>query len=144
MKNIVLIALMLFGMTLPANARVEMTGDSPSVLFWLEFKVNNGGDGIDDEDDNNHSIKPFTSDEESVAGRLYSDGQMELWFDSSEAVIVSINLNDSEVSSTEFVPTENGRFLTFDLDDFGNGAYEVNVTMSDGTVRTAAFEYWQL
>lgn len=133
MKNIVIIALMLFGMTLPANARVEMTGDSPSVLFWLDFHVNNESDDDDD-------FSPISSFD-IVAGRLYSDGQMELAFDSSEAVIVSINLNDSEVSSTEFVPTESGRFLTFDLDDFGNGAYEVNVTMSDGSVQTATFEY---
>lgn len=133
MKNIVLIALMLFGMTLPANARVEMTGDSPSVLFWLDFHVNNESDDDDD-------FSPISSFD-IVAGRLYSDGQMELTFDRSEAVIVSINLNDSEVSSVEFVPTEGDNSLTFDLDDFGKGMYEVNVTMSDGCVQTAAFEY---
>ena len=133
MKNIVLIALMLFGMTLPANARVEMTGDSPSVLFWLDFHVNNESDDDDD-------FSPISSFD-IVAGRLYSDGQMELTFDNNEAVIVSINLNDSEVSSVEFVPTEGDKSLTFDLDDFGKGMYEVNVTMSDGSVQTAAFEY---
>lgn len=133
MKNIVLIALMLFGMTLPANARVEMPGDSPSVLFWLDFHVNNESDDDDD-------FSPISSFD-IVAGRLYSDGQMELTFDRSEAVIVSINLNDSEVSSVEFVPTEGDNSLTFDLDDFGKGMYEVNVTMSDGCVQTAAFEY---
>lgn len=133
MKNIVLIALMLFGMTLPANARVEMTGDSPSVLFWLDFHVNNESDDDDD-------FSPISSFD-IVAGRLYSDGQMELTFDNNEAVIVSINLNDSEVSSVEFVPTEGDKSLTFDLDDFGKGMYEVNVTMSDGCVQTAAFEY---
>ena len=53
----------------------------------------------------------------------------------------SINLNDSEVSSVEFVPTEGDKSLTFDLDDFGKGMYEVNVTMSDGCVQTATFEY---
>lgn len=133
MKNIVLIALMLFGMTLPANARVEMTGDSPSVLFWLDFHVNNESDDDDD-------FSPISSFD-IVAGRLYSDGQMELTFDNNEAVIVSINLNDSEVSSVEFVPTDGDRSLTFDLDDFGKGAYEVNVTMLDGSVQTATFEY---
>lgn len=133
MKNIVLIALMLFGMTLPANARVEMTGDSPSVLFWLDFHVNNESDDDDD-------FSPISSFD-IVAGRLYSDGQMELTFDNNEAVIVSINLNDSEVSSVEFVPTEGDKSLTFDLDDFGKGMYEVNVTMSDGCVQTATFEY---
>ena len=133
MKNIVLIALMLFGMTLPANARVEMTGDSPSVLFWLDFHVNNESDDDDD-------FSPISSFD-IVAGRLYSDGQMELTFDNNEAVIVSINLNDSEVSSVEFVPTEGDKSLTFDLDDFGKGAYEVNVTMLDGSVQTATFEY---
>lgn len=133
MKNIVLIALMLFGMTLPANARVEMTGDSPSVLFWLDFHVNNESDDDDD-------FSPISSFD-IVAGRLYSDGQMELTFDNNEAVIVSINLNDSEVSSVEFVPTEGDKSLTFDLDDFGKGMYEVNVVMSDGTVQTATFEY---
>lgn len=141
MKNLVLIVLMLLGMSLPTNARVETTSDSLSVLLWLEFKVNNRGNGIDDEDDNNHSIQPFSLYEESVIGRLYSDGQMELTFDSSEAVIVSINLNDSEVSSVEFVPTGGDNSLTFDLNDYGRGAYEVNVVMSDGTVQTAAFEY---
>lgn len=133
MKNIVLIALMLFGMTLPANARVEMTGDSPSVLFWLDFHVNNESDDDDD-------FSPISSFD-IVAGRLYSDGQMELTFDNNEAVIVSINLNDSEVNSVEFVPTEGDKSLTFDLDDFGKGMYEVNVVMSDGTVQTATFEY---
>ena len=133
MKNIVIIALMLFGMTLPANARVEMTGDSPSVLFWLDFHVNNESDDDDD-------FSPISSFD-IVAGRLYSDGQMELTFDNNEAVIVSINLNDSEVSSVEFVPTEGDKSLTFDLDDFGKGMYEVNVVMSDGTVQTATFEY---
>ena len=133
MKNIVLIALMLFGMTLPANARVEMTGDSPCVLFWLDFHVNNESDDDDD-------FSPISSFD-IVAGRLYSDGQMELTFDNNEAVIVSINLNDSEVSSVEFVPTEGDKSLTFDLDDFGKGMYEVNVTMSDGCVQTATFEY---
>lgn len=133
MKNIVLIALMLFGMTLSANARVEMTSDSPSVLFWLDFHVNNESD----DDDEFIPISSFGF----ITGKLYSDGQMELTFDNNEAVIVSINLNDSEVNSVEFVPTEGDKSLTFDLDDFGKGMYEVNVTMSDGSVQTAAFEY---
>lgn len=133
MKNIVLIALMLFGMTLYANARVEMTSDSPSVLFWLDFHVNNESD----DDDEFIPISSFGF----ITGKLYSDGQMELTFDNNEAVIVSINLNDSEVNSVEFVPTEGDKSLTFDLDDFGKGMYEVNVTMSDGSVQTATFEY---
>ncbi len=133
MKNIVLIALMLFGMTLSANARVEMTSDSPSVLFWLDFHVNNESD----DDDEFIPISSFGF----ITGKLYSDGQMELTFDNNEAVIVSINLNDSEVNSVEFVPTEGDKSLTFDLDDFGKGMYEVNVTMSDGSVQTATFEY---
>lgn len=133
MKNIVLIALMLFGMTLSANARVKMTSDSPSVLFWLDFHVNNESD----DDDEFIPISSFGF----ITGKLYSDGQMELTFDNNEAVIVSINLNDSEVNSVEFVPTEGDKSLTFDLDDFGKGMYEVNVVMSDGTVQTAAFEY---
>ena len=133
MKNIVLIALMLFGMTLSANARVEMTSDSPSVLFWLDFHVNNESDDDDD-------FKPISSFG-VVEGKLYTNGQMELTFDNNEVVTVDINLNDSEVSSVEFVPTDGDRSLTFDLDDFGKGAYEVNVTMSDGCVQTATFEY---
>lgn len=133
MKNIVLVALMLFGMSLPTNARAETTSDSPSVLFWLDFHVNNESDDDDD-------FKPISSFG-VVEGKLYSDGQMELTFDNNEAVIVSINLNDSEVNSVEFVPTEGDKSLTFDLDDFGKGMYEVNVVMSDGTVQTATFEY---
>ena len=133
MKNIVLIALMLFGMSLPTNARAETTSDSPSVLFWLDFHVNNESD----DDDEFIPISSFGF----ITGKLYSDGQMELTFDNNEAVIVSINLNDSEVNSVEFVPTEGDKSLTFDLDDFGKGMYEVNVTMSDGCVQTATFEY---
>ena len=91
MKNIVLIALMLFGMTLSANARVEMTSDSPSVLFWLDFHVNNESDDDDD-------FKPISSFG-VVEGKLYTNGQMELTFDNNEVVTVDINLNDSEVSS---------------------------------------------
>lgn len=82
MKNIVLIALMLFGMTLSANARVKMTSDSPSVLFWLDFHVNNESD----DDDEFIPISSFGF----ITGKLYSDGQMELTFDNNEAVIVSI------------------------------------------------------
>lgn len=133
MKNIVLVALMLLGMSLPTNARVEMTSDSPSVLFWLDFHVNNESDDDDD-------FKPISSFG-VVEGKLYTNGQMELTFDNNEVVTVDINLNDSEVSSVEFVPTDGDRSLTFDLDDFGKGAYEVNVTMLDGSVQTATFEY---
>lgn len=138
MKNIVLIALMLFGMNLPTNVRAEMTSDSLSVLLWLEFKVdNNRGDDIDD----NEEAHVTYSLHQNVYGKIYTGGQMELIFNSSETIAVSIKLNDAEVSSTEFVPAEGDNSLTFDLDDFGKGAYEINVTMSDGSVQTATFEY---
>lgn len=140
MKNIVLVALMLLGMSLPTNARTEMTSDSISVLLWLEFKVNNGGGDIDENDD---AIKPFSlSPSYVVSGKLYSDGLMELTFNNNnEAVTVSVNLNDSEVNNTEFIPVDGSDSLTFNLDDYGKGAYEVNVTMPDGSVQTATFEY---
>lgn len=137
MKNIVLVALMLLGMSLPTSARTETTSDSLSVLLWLDFKVNNRGDDIDEDDD---YFKTFSL-KEDVIGKLYTDGQMELTFDSNEVVTVAVNLNDSEVSSVEFVPTGGDNSLTFDLNDYGRGAYEVNVTMSDGCVQTATFEY---
>lgn len=139
MKNIVLFALMLFGMNLPTNVRAEMTSDSLSVLLWLEFKENNNrGDGIDD--DNDEAFVTYSL-HQNVYGKIYTDGQMELIFNNSETIAVSIKLNDAEVSSTEFVPAEGDNSLTFDLDDFGKGAYEINVTMSDGSVQTATFEY---
>lgn len=138
MKSIVLAVLILLGASLPVNAKFEVDDNKPSVLFWLDFHV--AGD-YDDEEDNN-SVLPFALQEDAnVIGFLYSDGQMELKFDNSDAVIVSINLNDSEVSSVEFIPTDGDRSLTFDLDDYGKGAYEVNVTMPDGSVQTATFEY---
>ncbi len=139
MKNIVLVALMLLGINLPTNARTETTSDSLSVLLWLDFKVNNNDSNTDFEFGDG-KIKPFSSSI-SVTGRLYTDGKMELSFEGDEFILISINLNDSEVSSVEFVPTEGDNSLTFDLDDFGKGMYEVNVTMSDGSVQTATFEY---
>lgn len=139
MKNIVLVALMLFGINLPTNVKAEMTSDSLSVLLWLEFKENdNRGDDIDD--DNDDAFVTYSL-HQNVYGKIYTDGQMELIFNNSEIIAVSIKLNDAEVSSTEFVPTEGDKSLTFDLDDFGKGMYEVNVTMSDGCVQTATFEY---
>lgn len=139
MKNIVLVVFMLLGMSLPTNARAVTTSDSLSVLLWLDFKVNDNNSNTDFEfgDD---EIKPFSSSI-SVTGRLYTDGKMELSFEGDEFILISINLNDSEVNSVEFVPTEGDNSLTFDLDDFGKGMYEVNVVMSDGTVQTATFEY---
>ena len=130
---------MLLGMSLPTNARAVTTSDSLSVLLWLDFKVNDNNSNTDFEfgDD---EIKPFSSSI-SVTGRLYTDGKMELSFEGDEFILISINLNDSEVNSVEFVPTEGDNSLTFDLDDFGKGMYEVNVTMSDGCVQTATFEY---
>ena len=139
MKNIVLVALMLFGINLPTNVKAEMTSDSLSVLLWLEFKENdNRGDDIDD--DNDDAFVTYSL-HQNVYGKIYTDGQMELIFNNSETIAVSIKLNDAEVSSTEFVPAEGDNSLTFDLDDFGKGMYEVNVTMSDGSVQTATFEY---
>lgn len=137
MKNLIFVVLMLLGMSLPTNVKASVASDSLSVLLWLDFKVNNRGDDIDEDDDyfETFSLK------EDVIGKLYTDGQMELTFDSNEVVTVAVNLNDSEVSSVEFVPTDGDRSLTFDLDDFGKGAYEINVTMSDGCVQTATFEY---
>ena len=139
MKNIVLVVFMLLGMSLPTNARAVTTSDSLSVLLWLDFKVNDNNSNTDFEfgDD---EIKPFSSSI-SVTGRLYTDGKMELSFEGDEFILISINLNDSEVNSVEFVPTEGDNSLTFDLDDFGKGMYEINVTMSDGSVQTATFEY---
>lgn len=139
MKNIVLVVFMLLGMSLPTNARAVTTSDSLSVLLWLDFKVNDNNSNTDFEfgDD---EIKPFSSSI-SVTGRLYTDGKMELSFEGDEFILISIILNDSEVNSVEFVPTEGDNSLTFDLDDFGKGMYEVNVTMSDGCVQTATFEY---
>lgn len=137
MKNIVLVALMLFGMILPTNVKAEMTSDSLSVLLWLDFKVNHKDGDIVNNDD---GVKPYSLLYD-VVGKLYTDGQMDLTFGKNEPVSVSIKLNDAEVSSVEFVPTDGDRSLTFDLDDFGKGAYEVNVTMLDGSVQTATFEY---
>ena len=137
MKNIVLVALMLFGMILPTNVKAEMTSDSLSVLLWLDFKVNHKDGDIVNNDD---GVKPYSLLYD-VVGKLYTDGQMDLTFGKNEPVSVYIKLNDAEVSSVEFVPTDGDRSLTFDLDDFGKGAYEVNVTMLDGSVQTATFEY---
>ena len=139
MKNIVLVALMLLCMSLPTNARVETTSDSLSVLLWLEFKVNNRSDDIDENDE---EFQTFSLEKDDVViGKLYTDGNLELTFEYNATVAVSIKINDAEVSNTEFIPIESDRTLTFDLDDFGKGMYEVNVTMSDGCVQTAAFEY---
>lgn len=137
MKNIVLVALMLYGMILPTNVKAEMTSDSLSVLLWLDFKVNHKDGDIVNNDD---GVKPYSLLYD-VVGKLYTDGQMNLTFGNNEPIAVSINLDNVEVTNTEFVPAEGDRSLTFDLDDFGKGAYEVNVTMSDGSVQTATFEY---
>lgn len=140
MKNVFLIVLMLLSMSLPTNTKAETTSDSLSVLLWLEFKVNNRGDGITDEDENDDLVKPFSLSS-VVIGKLYANGQMDLAFGNNESVIVSINLDNVEVTNAEFVPADGDRTLKFDLDDFGKGVYEVNVTMSDGSVQTATFEY---
>lgn len=135
MKNLIFTVLFLLGAIVPVDMRAELIKNTPSVLFWLDFNVGNS-------DDNDGCVLPFSQyDNIIVSGKIYTDGQMELTFDNNEAVIVSINLNDSEVNSVEFVPTEGDKSLTFDLDDFGKGMYEVNVVMSDGTVQTATFEY---
>lgn len=138
MKNIVLVALMFLGVSLPINAGFEIEEGEPSILLWLDFRV--AGDDYDEDDDNEGRIQTFNLNS-SLIGKLYTDGQMELTFNKNEVVTVAVNLNNSEVSSVEFVPTEDDKSLTFDLDDFGKGAYEVNVTMPDGSVQTATFEY---
>ncbi len=137
MKNIVLVALMLLGMSLPTNVRAETTSDSLSVLFWLDFHVA----GDDDEGRNNNGIKPYSHNSESISGKLYSNGLLELTHDGNNVLSVSVKLNDSEVNSTEFIPVDGSDSLTFNLDDYGRGAYKVNVTMPDGSVQTATFEY---
>lgn len=133
MKSFLFVTLMLLGINVPANARIEVDAveKSPIILFWLDFHIS---------DDNDDEVTPY-SFVCNVTGKLYTNGQMELTFDNNEVVTVDINLNNSEVSSVEFVPTEDDKSLTFDLDDFGKGAYEVNVTMPDGSVQTATFEY---
>lgn len=133
MKKMIFATLMLLGAILPINTRAEVTSDTPSVLFWLNFHLNYGSDDDDE-------LRPISSFD-LITGKIYTDGQMELIFNNSETIAVSIKLNDAEVSSTEFVPAEGDNSLTFDLDDFGKGAYEINVTMSDGSVQTATFEY---
>lgn len=138
MKNLFFTALMLCGASLPINAEIEVKEGQPSILLWLDFRV--AGDDYDEDDENTGVIQTFNLNS-SLIGKLYTDGQMELTFDNNEVVTVDINLNDSEVSSVEFLPTDGDRSLTFDLDDFGKGAYEVNVTMPDGSVQTATFEY---
>lgn len=138
MKKIVFVALILLGISLPINAGIEEKNNQPSILFWLDFHL--AGDYDEDEEGNN-SVLPFSLIDKSLTGKLYIDGQMELTFEDNETVVVSINLNDSEVSRTDFVSTDGDNSLTFDLDDFGKGAYEINVTMSDGSVQTATFEY---
>lgn len=138
MKNIVLVALMLFGMTLPTNVRAEISGDSLSVLIFLDFHLaGDDGDGCN----NSNAIKPYSFSSSSVCGKLYSNGQLELTYDGNDALYVSVKLNDSEVNSTEFISVDSRDSLTFDLDDYGRGVYEVNVTMPDGSVQTATFEY---
>lgn len=135
MKNLIFTVLFLLGAIVPVDMRAELIKNTPSVLFWLDFNVGNS-------DDNDGCVLPFSQyGNIIVSGKIYTDGQMELEFECSETVAISINLNDSEVSSVEFVPTDGDRSLTFDLDDFGKGAYEVKVVMSDGTVQTATFEY---
>lgn len=139
MKNIVFVALILLGISLPVNAGLEVKDNQPSILFWLDFHV--AGDYNDEDEEDNNSFITFSLTAKNLSGKIYTNGQMELTFDNNEVVTVDINLNNSEVSSVEFVPTEDDKSLTFDLDDFGKGAYEVNVTMPDGSVQTATFEY---
>lgn len=132
MKNIVLVAFMLLGMCLPTSAKASVASDSLSVLLWLEFK---------EIDHNNDAFVTYSLSDDLVNGKLYVDGKVELEFDVCETVTVSIKLDNVEVNCTEFVPTVNDKNLTLDLDDFGNGIYEINVTMPDGSVQTATFEY---
>lgn len=136
MKNLFFATLMLLSINLPTNADTKVANDSLSVLSLLEFKINNkNNDNINDD-----YVKPYSL-LTVVSGKLYTNGQLELTFDSDEAVTVSVTLNGAEMIYTEFLPDENIRTLTFDLDDYGKGAYDVNVSMPDGSVQTAEFDY---
>ena len=95
----------------------------------------------DDEYNNGNIIKPFSHNTVSVSGKLYTNGEVELTFIYNEAVTVSIKYEDIEVDCTDFIPTEGNRTLTFDLNNYGKGEYEINVSMPDGSVQTANFKY---
>lgn len=136
MKNLFFATLMLLSINLPTNADTKVANDSLSVLSLLEFKINNkNNDNINDD-----YVKPYSL-LTVVSGKLYTNGEVELTFDCDEAVTVSVTLNGAEMIYTEFLPDENIRTLTFDLDDYGKGAYDVNVSMPDGSVQTAEFDY---
>lgn len=127
---------MMLEVFLPTNMKAYTTSDSLSILDKLYFHLND-----DDEYNNGNIIKPFSHNTVSVSGKLYTNGEVELTFIYNEAVTVSIKYEDIEVDCTDFIPTEGNRTLTFDLNNYGKGEYEINVSMPDGSVQTAKFEY---
>ena len=136
MKNLFFATLMLLSINLPTNADTKVANDSLSVLSLLEFKINNkNNDNINDD-----YVKPYSL-LTVVSGKLYTNGEVELTFIYNEAVTVSIKYEDIEVDCTDFIPTEGNRTLTFDLNNYGKGEYEINVSMPDGSVQTANFKY---
>lgn len=136
MKNLIFTSLMMLGVFLPTNMKAYTTSDSLSILDKLYFHLND-----DDECNNGNIIKPFSHNTVSVSGKLYTNGEVELTFIYNEAVTVSIKYEDTEVDCTDFIPTEGNRTLTFDLNNYGKGEYEINVSMPDGSVQTANFKY---
>lgn len=136
MKNLIFTSLMMLEVFLPTNMKAYTTSDSLSILDKLYFHLND-----DDEYNNGNIIKPFSHNTVSVSGKLYTNGEVELTFIYNEAVTVSIKYEDIEVDCTDFIPTEGNRTLTFDLNNYGKGEYEINVSMPDGSVQTAKFEY---
>lgn len=136
MKNLIFTSLMMLEVFLPTNMKAYTTSDSLSILDKLYFHLND-----DDEYNNGNIIKPFSHNTVSVSGKLYTNGEVELTFIYNEAVTVSIKYEDTEVDCTDFIPTEGNRTLTFDLNNYGKGEYEINVSMPDGSVQTANFKY---
>ena len=136
MKNLIFAALLLLSMSLSTSMRAEVTNNSLTVQDWLNFHTAN-----DNEYNQGNIVKPFSHNTVSVSGKLYTNGEVELTFIYNEAVTVSIKYEDIEVDCTDFIPTERNRTLTFDLNNYGKGEYEINVSMPDGSVQTAEFEY---
>ena len=121
MKNLIFTSLMMLEVFLPTNMKAYTTSDSLSILDKLYFHLND-----DDEYNNGNIIKPFSHNTVSVSGKLYTNGEVELTFIYNEAVTVSIKYEDTEVDCTDFIPTEGNRTLTFDLNNYGKGEYEIN------------------
>ena len=128
---------MMLGVFLPTNMKADATSDSLSIQDRLHFHLKED----DDKCNNGNTIKPFSHKTASVSGKLYTNGEVELTFIYNETVTVSIKYDDTEVDCTDFIPTEGNRTLTFDLNNYGKGEYEINVSMPDGSVQTANFKY---